>query len=101
MCLQPRAGMSGNENAVEGLLMTRFFLGVEHSLTGRAWRDRLDDEAHARALMMVQQYGLPDVLARVLAGRGVSASDRAKNMWPFLAIMMLMARVLPRFSPNG
>ena len=80
--------MSGNENAVEGLLMTRFFLGVEHSLTGRAWRDRLDDEAHARALMMVQQYGLPDVLARVLAGRGVSASDLPAYLEPRLRDLM-------------
>ncbi len=68
--------------------MTRFFLGVEHSLTGRAWRDRLDDEAHARALMMVQQHGLPDVLARVLAGRGVSASDLPAYLEPRLRDLM-------------
>jgi single-stranded-DNA-specific exonuclease len=51
----------------------RFFLGVEKSATGRAWRDRLDERGNARALTIAQRLGIPELLARVLAGRGVEA----------------------------
>jgi single-stranded-DNA-specific exonuclease len=47
------------------------FLGVQHSLTGKLWRDRLDARGAARALAIVQRYQLPEMLARVLAGRDV------------------------------
>ena len=49
----------------------RFFLGVEQSASGRAWRDRLDARGQARALSIAQRAGVPELLARVLAGRGV------------------------------
>ncbi|MEJ2432902.1 MAG: single-stranded-DNA-specific exonuclease RecJ [Pseudolabrys sp.] len=49
----------------------RFFLGVAQSACGRAWRDRLDARGQARALAIAQRHGLPELLARVLAGRGV------------------------------
>ena len=49
----------------------RAFLDVSRSVTGRAWHDRLDDRAADRALAMVQRHGLPELLARVMAGRGV------------------------------
>ncbi len=47
------------------------FLGVAHSATGRLWRDRLDPRGAAKALAISQRYQLPEMLARVLAGRGV------------------------------
>src|SRR6202012_4550868 len=47
------------------------FLGVAHSLTGKLWRDRLDARGAARALAITQRYQLPEMLARVLAGRDV------------------------------
>jgi single-stranded-DNA-specific exonuclease len=49
----------------------RFFLGVENSATGRAWRDRLDERAAARALAIAQRHELPELLGRILAGRNV------------------------------
>src|SRR5574338_1331177 len=49
----------------------RHFLGVERSLTGRAWRDRLDARGSALALAIAQRHGLDELLARVLAGRNV------------------------------
>jgi len=52
--------------ATEGL-----FLGVESSATGRAWRDRLDARGAARALAIAQRHDLPELLARILAGRSV------------------------------
>ena len=53
----------------------RLFLGVERSIGGRAWRDRLDERATARALAMAQQRGIPELLARILAGRGVEPDE--------------------------
>jgi single-stranded-DNA-specific exonuclease len=52
-----------------------FFLGVEKSATGRAWRDRLDERGQVRALAIAQRLGIPELLARVLAGRGVEADE--------------------------
>src|SRR5580698_161169 len=49
----------------------RLFLGVEHSATGRAWRDRLDERGSARALAIAQRHDLPELLARIIAGRNV------------------------------
>jgi single-stranded-DNA-specific exonuclease len=50
---------------------TPTFLGVAHSLTGKMWRDRLDARGAARSLAIAQRYQLPEMLARVLAGRDV------------------------------
>ena len=47
------------------------FLGVEHSATGRAWRDRLDARGSARALAIAQRHDVLELLARILAGRNV------------------------------
>ncbi|MBX9648325.1 MAG: single-stranded-DNA-specific exonuclease RecJ, partial [Xanthobacteraceae bacterium] len=51
------------------------FLGVSHSATGKLWRDRLDARGAARALAISQRYQLPEMLARVLAGRDVGIDD--------------------------
>ena len=48
-----------------------FFLGVEKSASGRAWRSRLDARGSARALAIAQRYDVPELLARILAGRNV------------------------------
>jgi single-stranded-DNA-specific exonuclease len=50
---------------------SRLFLGVENSATGRAWRDRLDDRGATRALGIAQHHALPELLARILAGRDI------------------------------
>jgi single-stranded-DNA-specific exonuclease len=52
---------------------SRLVLGVENSATGRAWRDRLDERGAARALAIAQRHDLPELLARILAGRNVEA----------------------------
>src|ERR1700742_5261361 len=66
----------------------RFFLGVEKSFTGRAWRDRLDERGVARALNIAQGHGLPELLARVLAGRGVEADDVEAFLDPTIKRLM-------------
>src|SRR5260370_4384978 len=50
----------------------RLFLGVERSACGRAWRDRLDERAQARALAIAQRHDVPGLPARILPGRGGS-----------------------------
>ena len=45
------------------------FLGVERSLTGRRWAERLSDER--MALAMAQRHGLPEAICRLLAARDV------------------------------
>ena len=57
-------------------------LNVERSVRGRKWRARLDDER--AALAIVQEYGLPEILARVLAARGVAPSEVAGFLSPKL-----------------
>ena len=53
----------------------RPFLGVERSVCGRRWRDRLDDRAAAAALAIAQRHATPELLARILAGRNVGIAD--------------------------
>ncbi|ADH88683.1 single-stranded-DNA-specific exonuclease RecJ [Ancylobacter novellus DSM 506] len=53
----------------------RAFLGVARSATGRFWRERLDLRGAQATLAIVQRTGVPEILARVLAGRGVGIDE--------------------------
>jgi single-stranded-DNA-specific exonuclease len=66
----------------------RFFLGVERSASGRSWRDRLDERGQARALTIAQRHGLPELLARVLAGRGVEPEAALGYLEPSVKTLM-------------
>jgi single-stranded-DNA-specific exonuclease len=68
--------------------MSRHFLGVEHSATGRTWRDRLDERGSARALAIVQRHQLPELLARILAGRGVEVDEAVGFLDPTVKLLM-------------
>ena len=65
-----------------------FFLGVERSLMGRPWRPRLDDAGEARALAIAQASGQSELMARVLAGRGVGLDEVARHLEPTLRDLM-------------
>jgi single-stranded-DNA-specific exonuclease len=58
----------------------RFFLHVRRSANGLAWVHRLDRREENIALAMAQAHGIPDLVARVLAGRGVGIDEAV----PFL-----------------
>ena len=62
----------------------RAFLGVTRSALGRPWRDRLDAAGLGRAEALTQREGLPDILARLLAGRGVEPNEAATFLEPKL-----------------
>src|SRR5262245_37251200 len=67
----------------------RLFLGVERSACGRAWRDRLDERAAARALAIAQRHDdVPELLARILAGRGVEVDAVASFLDPTVRALM-------------
>ena len=64
------------------------FLGVESSLLGRRWQARLDRAGEAAADMIAQAHGFDHVLARVLAGRGVTAEGAIAYLNPTLRELM-------------
>ncbi|OJU26331.1 MAG: single-stranded-DNA-specific exonuclease RecJ [Nitrobacter sp. 62-13] len=64
------------------------FLGVSHSVTGRLWRDRLDARGAARALAIAQRHQLPEMLARVIAGRDVEIDAVADFLDPTIRRLM-------------
>jgi single-stranded-DNA-specific exonuclease len=66
----------------------RAVLGVERSVSGRAWRDRLDASSGATALAMAQRLDLPEIVARVLAGRGVGLDEALAFLDPTIRDLM-------------
>jgi single-stranded-DNA-specific exonuclease len=66
----------------------RAFLGVERSVSGQRWRQRLDQAGLNRALAMAQTHGLPELIARVLAGRGVAVPDAPAFLDPTIRDLM-------------
>ena len=66
----------------------RAFLGVEGSVTGRRWTERADAAANLAATSMAQRHEIPELVARVLAGRGVAIDDAADFLDPSLRRLM-------------
>lgn len=66
----------------------RTFLGVEQSLSGRRWVERLDEAGTAAALAIAQRHQVPDLVARVLAGRGVAPEDLPAFLDPMLKALV-------------
>jgi single-stranded-DNA-specific exonuclease len=64
------------------------FLGVSMSARGYQWRERLSGEAQLRAAAISQRHGLPELLGRVLAGRGVALDDVPVMLNPTLKALM-------------
>jgi single-stranded-DNA-specific exonuclease len=67
----------------------RLFLGVERSACGRVWRDRLDERGAAGALAIAQRHDdVPELLARILAARGVEVDAVASFLDPTVRALM-------------
>lgn len=64
------------------------FLGVAASARGRAWRERLAPSGRKVAQAISQQHGLPDLLGRVLAARGVAPDDVPVFLEPTVRALM-------------
>ncbi|MDA1089618.1 MAG: single-stranded-DNA-specific exonuclease RecJ [Proteobacteria bacterium] len=62
------------------------FLGVEKSLKGKRWI--LRDADDRQALALAQRYELPEIVGRVLAGRGVGLDDAESFLNPTLRTLL-------------
>lgn len=66
----------------------RPFLGVRSSVTGQAWRERLDARTRNVALTIAQTTDIPELIARVMAGRGVDAESAQAFLDPSIRDLM-------------
>ncbi len=65
------------------------FMGVAQSVRGYRWQERLDTPAaHALATAISQHNGLPDLMGRVLAARGVGLNDVTVFLDPTVKALM-------------
>ena len=64
------------------------FLNVERSISGQRWVSRLGQAGENRALAMAQLHGIPELIARVLAGRCVSVDDAPAFLDPTIRNLM-------------
>src|SRR5437868_5226337 len=76
------------------------FLGVERSACGRRWRLRAGGDAGAA---IAERYGLPEIVGRLLAQRGISAdgapgflAPRLRDQLPDPAHLIDMAAAVER-----
>ncbi|MCF6122415.1 single-stranded-DNA-specific exonuclease RecJ [Mesorhizobium sp. M7A.F.Ca.CA.001.07.2.1] len=60
----------------------RLFLDVRQSVSGISWEHRLTERQDMIALAIAQGHGVPDIVARVLAGRGVTAEQTERFLDP-------------------
>src|SRR6185295_9670115 len=64
------------------------FLGVTNSATGRVWRDRCGPRESQTALAIHQRHGLPEILARIIASRGIALDEVENFLDPSIRRMM-------------
>jgi single-stranded-DNA-specific exonuclease len=67
--------------------VTQSFLGVEHSATGRRWVGP-GLEVERLGLAIAQTHGLPEIVGRVLAARGVTPEGAADYLNPTMRALM-------------
>jgi single-stranded-DNA-specific exonuclease len=70
------------------LTPSHYFLDVETSALGQPWRPRLDAAGELHALAIAQIGGHDDLLARVLAGRGVLPDAVDRHLAPSFRDLM-------------
>lgn len=68
--------------------IARAFLGVEKSVSDQRWMARLDQAGMNRALAMSQVHGIPELVCRVLAGRGVGVDEAPAFLDPTIRSLM-------------
>ncbi|MGJ8528842.1 single-stranded-DNA-specific exonuclease RecJ [Maritalea sp.] len=75
------------------------FLGVEKSISGRQWLDRLDEKSVRLATAMSQQFEVSEIVARILAGRGVALEETEQFLTPTLRDLMPDPNLLTGMEP--
>jgi len=74
-------------------------LQFKTSARGKTWRSRLSPQQDAQALAIAQQHDIPDIVARVLAARNVTALDAPGYLDPSLRQLMPDPDVLVDMQP--
>ena len=64
------------------------YLGVTRSARGYAWRERLDPGRAHIAAAISQRHGLPELLGRILAARGIGLDQVAVTLEPTIRALM-------------
>src|SRR5438105_9900335 len=79
------------------------FLGVERSVCGRRWHERAADPSLAAAI--AERHGLPEIVGRLLAQRGVGIAEapgflapRLRDLLPDPAHLLDMDRAVARLT---
>ncbi len=67
----------------------RTFLQVEQSVTGLRWQERLDLHGTNLAGAIAQQHSIPDIVARILAARGVGLDEARDFLNPAIRDLMV------------
>ena len=67
------------------------FLGVERSARDLRWIERLTPDREQSAMAMAQEHGFAEILARVLAARGVERDTVANYLTPTLRNLRMSA----------
>tara|TARA_R100001039_G_scaffold38272_1_gene39188 strand:+ start:397 stop:2187 length:1791 start_codon:yes stop_codon:yes gene_type:complete len=62
------------------------FMGIERSVTGKWWRERANDERLATTI--AQRFGVPEIVGRVMAARGIDLDDAESFLSPTLRDLM-------------
>ncbi len=68
--------------------MAEPFLNVARSVTGRTWVDRLDEAQLRTAQAITQRLGVSEIVARIIAGRGVGIDEAAEHLNPTIRGLM-------------
>ena len=64
------------------------FLGVSQSARGYVWRERLQPEHANTATAISQRHGLPELLGRILAARGIGLDEVPVTLEPTIKALM-------------
>lgn len=80
IALDPR--LRGGDDAVVDQPQISVLLGVERSVCGRRWRARAADGGAAAAI--AERLGLPEIVARLLAQRGIGVAEAPGFLRPRL-----------------
>ena len=67
---------------------SRAFLGVTKSARGFEWRERLTPGQANAATAISQRHGLPELLGRILAARGIAPDDVPVTLEPTIKALM-------------
>jgi single-stranded-DNA-specific exonuclease len=78
--LDPR--LRGGDDGVVDYPQTAAFLGVARSVCGRRWRARAADNGDAA--LIAERLGLPEIVARLLAQRGIGVAEAPGFLAPRL-----------------